>query len=102
MVLQRQLQNRIAGIKTEHDAFAEEARRMDKLFYATTATQFGADLWCDDPNLKVDGRSHVSVNTPQVYVEVPAALQAVEPIENMVSIEDSDQGRTDANALERV
>jgi hypothetical protein len=67
--------------------------RMDALFYSTTFTAFGADLWADDPNLKMDGRSHVSLNTPQVYVEVPAALQAVEPIENIVAIEDSDTAR---------
>lgn len=102
MALQRKLQDRIASIKTEHEAFAEECRRNDALFYSTTYTQFGADLWADDPNLKVDGRSHVSVNNPQVYVEVPSALQAVEPIENMVAIEDSEQGRDDANSLERV
>lgn len=103
MVLQRQLQSRIQGIKVEHDAFANEARRMDRLFYATQYTDgFGYDLWTDDPNLKIDGRSHVSINNPQVYIEVPAALQAVEPIENMVAIEDSEEGRTNANSLERV
>jgi len=102
MELQRALQGRIQGIKLEHDAFADECKRYDALFYSTTFTQFGADLWPDDPNLKVDGRSHVSLNNPQVYVEVPAALQAVEPIENMVAIEDSEEGRDNANALERV
>jgi hypothetical protein len=102
MVLQRQLQGRIQGIKLEHDAFADECKRNDKLFYSTTYTQFGADLWPDDPNLKVDGRSHVSLNNPQVYVEVPAALQSVAPIENMVAIADSEEARDDANALERI
>lgn len=102
MKLQRKLQQRIASIKVEHDRFADECRRNDQLFYSTTYTQFGADLWPDDPNLMIDGKSHVSVNNPQVYVEVPAALQAVEPIENMVAIEDSDEGRDDANALERI
>lgn len=103
MKLQRQLQDRIAGIKIEHDKFADEANRMDALFYSTTYVDgFGYDLWSDDPNLKIDGRSHVSLNNPQVYVEVPSALQAVEPIENMVAIEDSDEGRDDANALERI
>ena len=102
MALQRRLQQRITAIKPEHDVFADECRRNDELFYTTTFTAFGADLWADDPNLRVDGRSHVSVNNPQVYVEVPAALQAVEPIENMVAIEDSEQGRDDANSLERI
>lgn len=102
MVIQRKLQGRIQGIKAEHDIFVEECRRNDDLFYSTSFTAFGADLWSDDPNLKVDGRSHVSINNPQVYVEVPAALQAVEPIENMVAIEDSEEGRDNANSLERV
>ncbi len=102
MALQRQLQNRIAGIQTEHALFAEECKRNDALFYSTTFTVFGADLWSDDPNLRIDGRSHVSLNNPQVYVEVPASLMAVEPIENMVAIEDSEEGRDDANAIERI
>lgn len=101
-LVRRKLQNRIIGIKVEHDRFADECRRNDALFYATTYTAFGADLWADDPNLNIDGRSHVSINSPQVYVEVPAALQAVEPIENMVAIEDSETGRDNANALERI
>jgi hypothetical protein len=100
--IQRQLQDRISGISNEHDSFAEECRRMDALFYTTTYVEgFGYDLWSNDPNLKIDGRSHVSINSPQVYVEVPAALQAVEPIENIVAIEDSEEARDNANALER-
>jgi hypothetical protein len=100
--LQRQLSNRIAGIKPEHDAFREECVRYDALYYTQTFTDFGADIWADDPNLKVDGRAHVSLNNPHVYVEVPAALQAAVPIENIVAIEDTDDARTDANALERI
>lgn len=102
MRLQRQLQDRIAGIKVEHDLFVEECRRNDALFYSTTYTDFGADIWSDDPNLQVDGSAHISLNNPQVYVEVPAALQALEAIENMVAIEDSESGRQDANAMERI
>lgn len=102
MKLQRQLQSRIMGIKVEHDLFAEECRRADGLFYSTTTTAGGYDIWADDPNLKVDGASHISLNNPQVYVEVPAALQSVEAIENMVAIEDSDSARDDANAMERI
>lgn len=102
MALQRQLQGRITGIKPEHDAFKAECVRYDALYYSTTFTDFGADIWADDPNLKVDGRAHVSLNNPHVYVEVPASLQAVEPIENMVAMEDEEQARDDANALERI
>lgn len=102
MTLQRKLQDAIMSIKVEHDIFQTECDRNDKLFYSTTVTQFGPDIWSDDPNLNIDGRAHVSLNNPQVYVEVPAALQSVEAIENMVAIEDSESGRDDANALERV
>jgi len=102
MELQRQLQTRIMGIMPEHSLFRDEAERNDKLFYATGYSTFGADIWLDDPNLNVDGRSHISLNTPAVYVEVPAALQALEPIENMVAIEDSETARDDANAMERI
>ena len=103
MTLQRQLSNRIFSIKPEHSIFEEECRRMDALYYTTTYVPgFGYDLWPEDPNLNIDGRSHVSLNSPPVYVDVPAALQSVQPIENMVAIEDSEQARTDANSLERL
>jgi hypothetical protein len=103
MTLQRQLQSRIAGIKPEHDKFADECRRMDALFYATTYVEgFGYDLNPTDPNLKIDGRAHVSLNNPQVYVEVPAALLSVDGVENMVAIADSEEARDDASSLERL
>lgn len=100
--LQRQLQSRITGIKPEHDAFREECVRYDALYYSQTFTAFGADIWADDPNLQVDGRAHVSLNNPHIYVEVPASLQAVDPIENIVAIEDSEDARDNASALERI
>lgn len=101
--LQRQLQDRITAVLPEHNLFADECRRMDALFYATSYVDgFGYDLNPTDPALKIDGSAHVSLNNPQVYVEVPAALQSVQAIENMVAIEDSVQARQDANHLERL
>lgn len=102
MVLQRQLQDKIMGIKTEHDQFVDECKRNDALFYSTTYTQFGADIWADDPGLLIDGRSHISLNNPQIYVEVPAALQALQGVENMIAVSDTEEGRDDANTMERI
>ncbi|MES4792313.1 MAG: hypothetical protein C4321_04405, partial [Chloroflexota bacterium] len=72
------------------------------LFFTTDFTDWGADLWPDDPSATTPGRSHVSINTPAVYVVVPAALQAYPPIENILAAEDTDEAREAASALERV
>ena len=37
------------------------------------------------PVATTPGRTHISVNVPPVYVDVPARLQSVPPVENMVS-----------------
>ncbi len=102
MDIQRKLAARLSVIITEQTTFRTWANRFDELFFTTTFTDWGADLWPDDPSATTPGRSHISVNTPAVYVIVPAALQAVEPIENMLATEDSDASRHAANALERL
>jgi hypothetical protein len=101
--LHRQLQGRLSGIATEQATFKTLADRFDELFYTTTLGPWGADLWADDPSATTPGRSHVSLTGhPKVYVIVPAALQAYEPIENMLATENNDEARHAANALERV
>lgn len=82
--LLRALDDRVNDVRVEHQRFVEVCERMDRLYYAESFTDWGADLWADDPNVGVPGRSHVSVNTPAAYVDVPAALQAVPPVENML------------------
>lgn len=89
-------------VAPEQQRFREWCDRADRLYYAEEFSQWGADLWPEHPSAKKPGRSHVSINTPAVYVDVPAALQAVPPIENMVAIEDTEEARQSASDLERV
>lgn len=77
--------------------------RYDNLYYPNAITQFGADHWPDDPNLAIPGRTHISVNVYPTYVDVPAALQSVTPIENILPADPrSETNRELASAVERV
>lgn len=96
------LARRVASIRPHQERLAEWSDRADQLYYAEDITKWGADLWADDPTATTPGRSHVSINLPAVYVDVPAALQAVEPIENMLSTDTTPEARDAAAALERV
>jgi len=100
--LQRRLAARISALATEHDTKKEWFDRYDGLYFADHFTQWGADLWWDDPSATTEGRSHVSINTPHVYVNIPAALQAHPPVENMLATEDSPEARHAAQATERL
>ena len=107
--LQRKLAERISSIATEQDIFKAFCDRFDELYFTTTVggtanggQGWGADLWADDPSASTTGRSHISINTPSVYVDVPASLQAVEPVEDMAPTKDSIEARHAANDLERV
>lgn len=96
------LARRVASIKPHQDWLREWCDRADRLYLAEEYTQGGADLWPEDASAKTKGRSHVSLNLPAVYVDVPAALQAVEPIENMLATDTDMASRENAAALERV
>jgi hypothetical protein len=100
--LQRQLSARISSIATEHDTKSGWFDRFDALYFTQEFTEWGADLWADDPSATTEGRSHVSINTPHVYVNIPAALEAHTPIENMLAAKDSPESRSAAQAMERV
>lgn len=101
-VLIKTLHRRVESIRQEHEHFRLWCNRADALFYADTFTEGGADLWPTDPSATTKGRSHVSVNTPAAYVEIPAALQAVDPIENMLATDTTKEARDAAAALERL
>lgn len=102
LAILHQLQQRRARIMVEMTRFRELCYRWDALYYANDVTRWGADLWADDPSAKLQGRSHISVNTPAVYVDIPAALQSVLPTENMLATTPDDQGRMAAANLERL
>lgn len=97
-----QMAKRVKSAEPEMARFREWADRADKLYYAESITAGGPDLWPFDPSATTPGRAHVSVNTPGPIVDIPAALQAVEPIENMIATDTTEEARSAASALERV
>jgi hypothetical protein len=98
----RQLHSRVTDEQVEMQRFREWCDRADKLYYPETYTRGGADLFPEDPNLKIAGRSHVSINTAPMHVDVPSSLQAVEPIENMMASDDTPEARSAAAHTERL
>jgi hypothetical protein len=96
------LATRVSAIRPHQDRLRQWCDRADRLYYAEELTDGGADLWAKDPSATIPGRSHVSINTPAVYVDVPAALQAVDPIENMLATDTTKEARDAAAALERL
>lgn len=93
---------RVANVQPYQDRLKEWCDRADALYYAEEFSSGGADLWPHDPSAWTPGRSHVSVNLPPAYVDIPAALQAVEPIENMLATDTDRTSRDAAAAMERV
>lgn len=75
--------------------------RMDNLYYPQTiTTPGGADHWpVANP---ASGTVHVSVNNIAPYVDIPARLQSITPVENYVPVDDSDAARDKAQAAERL
>lgn len=100
-LLQR-MAERIGEVRPAQERFRTACDRFDKLYYAEDFTEWGADLWPFDPSALQPGRSHVSVNTPSVYVDIPAAMQSVKPIENIVATDNTEEARAAASALERL
>lgn len=96
------LLRRVAAIRNNQDTLRNWSRRADQLYYAEAITQGGADLWPQDPSATTPGRSHVSTNTPAIYVDVPAALQSVEPVENMLATDTTETAKHAAAAQERL
>ena len=99
----REIARRMDAKRTEMSRFQDHCKRYDELYYPSTITQFGADHWPDDPNLNIPGKAHVSVNVYPVYVDVPASLQSVTPVENIAAADPrQEQNRELAAAVERV
>lgn len=96
------LLTRVKSVALDHAVFTEWCDRADALYYAPTLGKGGADLWPEHESAKINGRQHVSVNLPAAYVDIPAALQAVEPIEDILATDNTDEARTAASATERI
>ena len=99
----QQIADRKAEVEPEQQVFAQLCDRWDNLYYPETVLDHaGASHWADHPSATTPGRSHVSVNSPPVYVDVPASLQSVTPVENFVATIPSDEGRAMAAMAERL
>ena len=90
------------SIRPEMTRFQDLCDRYDNLYYANELTAGGADHWPEDPNRRQVGKAHVSVNVHATYVDVPAALQSVPPIENVVPAESTPETKVMAAAIERL
>jgi len=97
------LNGKVESVREEHEVFRQWCDRADKLYYpATINDRSGSDLWPEHESANVNGRQHVSLSLPTPYVDIPSALQAVEPIENILATGQSDEEVEAASALERV
>ena len=96
------IERRKESIRPEQDRFKQICDRYDNLYYANELTTGGADHWPEDPNRRVVGKAHVSVNVHPTYVDVPAALQSVPPIENIKPSDSGPEGKVLASAVERL
>lgn len=95
-----QISERKGQLDAEQGRLRDLFRRLDNLYYPSQITLGGADHW-PDATLTA-GKAHVSVNDPQVYVDVPAGLQSVPPVENYVGKDSSDEERGKAARAERL
>ena len=95
------LNDRRLSVEGEQSAFAVLCDRWDNLYYPQSFTKGGASHWAWDKSATDEGRTHVSVNAYQTYVDIPAALQSYPPIENMLPVGTKPEDRALASLVER-
>ena len=96
-----EIHERKAMLEPEHARMRDLFRRLDNLYFPEViTTPGGPDHW--PPDKKNNGRVHISLNNPPVYVDIPAALQAVQPIENYIPASGDDEDRESASRAERL
>lgn len=86
-------------LEPEQERIRALFRRFDNLYNPQSFTQGGADHW---PEAAGPGKTHVSVNVHRAYVDIPAALQATVPVENMLAKEQTPDARKAASEAERL
>lgn len=97
------LRRRRFAIQPEQDRFSILCDRWDNLYFPQSFTRGGASHWAEDPSAAPDsGKVHISVNAYPPYVDIPAALQSFQPIENMIPVVATDEGRGMATMVERI
>ncbi len=97
--LLKQLAKRKSSVESEQTRLRSLFERWDNLYFPASITDGGADHW---PEGVKPGRNHVSDNTPPVYVDIPASLQAVEPDENYIAETDDKADRERADRAEQL
>ncbi len=93
-----QLRDRKLTIESEMSAFAILCDRWDNLYWPQGFTKGGASHWASHESARMSGRSHVSLNVYPTYVDVPASLQSLAPIENIMGLAGDSDGDTETNA----
>lgn len=95
-----EIRDRKASLSDEQGRLSTLFRRLDNLYYPESiAEQGGADHW---PEGRKPGRTHISDNVYPVYVDIPASLQAVTPVENYIAAGSDDDERDAAGRAERL
>ena len=88
------------------NVFRNLCDRYDNLYFPQGFTEGGASHWAYHKSANTPGRSHVSVNAYAPYVDIPASLTSVPPVENFVASseddEEAEQAREIANMAERI
>lgn len=100
--LMDEMSSRKLAMEPDQQRFRELCDRWDNLYYPQNFTRGGASHWATHESARLPARSHVSVNVYPVYVDTPASLLSVQPVENMVALGTSEGERTIAAAIERV
>jgi hypothetical protein len=98
----REMLGRRGDMESEQARLRSMFRRFDNLYHPTTMTLGGADHWPEDPNARLAGRAHISVNVHPAYVNIPASLQAVRPVINYLPSSHDKEGRSLAADRERL
>lgn len=101
IALMDHMAERKRALDPEMTRFAALCDRWDNLYYPQFFTAGGASHWAQHPSAKLPGQSHVSVNVYPVYVDVPASLTSVPPMENMVAADADEDSATIAAEMER-
>ena len=101
-----QMRRRIRDSDPEMNVLRNLCDRYDNLYFPQGFTEGGASHWAYHKSANTPGRSHVSINAYTGYVDIPASLTSVPPVENFVASaeedEESSHARDVANMAERL
>ena len=103
LAIMQEWRSRRGQYEAEMARFSDLCDRFDDLYYPSTVlANQGASHWAWHPSARTPGKAHVSINVPPVYVDIPASLQSVPPIENFVAQVDDEDARMMASMIERM